>query len=100
MDLLQGLTTAFSQLTVELVFQEENFISLNTNIAGLTPCTTEGLVNHDSRMTQAAALAFGTSIEQKSAHTCCQTNADRVHIGLDVLHRIENAQTVIHRATW
>ena len=99
LNFLQRLTTAFRKLAIELLFQEQNFISLNTNIAGLTAGTTKGLVDHDSGMAQAAALSFRSGTEQKCPHAGCQTNTDSVHIRLDVLHGVKDAQAVVNGAT-
>ena len=52
-------------------------------------------MNHDARMLQAAAFSLGSSAKEESAHARSQTNTNGVNVGLDVLHRVKNAQTVI-----
>ena len=88
-----------SQLFIESLLQKQDLIGLNTNITGLAPCSTQRLVDHDPGMLQAAALTWSTSAEQKRSHTCRKTNTNGLHIRLDVLHRVKDAQTVVNRAS-
>ena len=57
---IQGLTGALGKFLVEALFEEQDLIGLNTDIAGLALGTTQGLVNHDPRVLQAAALTRST----------------------------------------
>ena len=57
-------------------------------------------MNHDPGVPKAAALSFGTSTKKKGTHACCKANAHGVHIRLDVLHGVENAETVVDRTPW
>ena len=59
--------------------------------------TTQGLVNHDPGVLQAAALALGAGTEQESSHACGEADTHRVHIRFDVLHRVEDAEAVVNR---
>ena len=95
LDAVQGLTGSIGNLLVQTVFQEQNFIGLDADVTGLTLRSSEGLVNHDPGVPKAAALSFGASTKQKSTHAGCKANAHGVHIRLDVLHGVENAETCL-----
>ena len=96
---IEGLAGALGQFLIEALFQKQDFIGLNADIAGLTLGTTQGLVNHDPRVLQAASLARSTSGEQESTHAGGQANTHRLHVGFDVLHGVENAKPVIDGTT-
>ena len=95
LNLVERLTGSVSKYLVQTILQEQDFVGLNTNIAGLTPCTTKGLVNHDSRMLKTAAFPFGTRTKEKSTHACSKAHTNRLYIGLDVLHGVKDTETVV-----
>ena len=96
MNSIERLPSAIRQLLVEPILEIKNFVGLNPDITGLATGATQGLVNHDPGMLKAAALPFGSSAEQKRSHAGGQTNANGVHIGFDVLHRVKDAETVVN----
>ena len=89
---------AIGQLLIQLLLEVENFIGLNTDVAGLAPSSTQGLVDHDPRVGEAASLALGARSQQKGPHGGRQAHAHGLHIRLDVLHGVEDAKPVVHRA--
>ena len=95
---IQRLAGALGQFLVEALFQEQDFIGLDADVTGLALGTAQGLVNHDPRVLQAAALARSTSGEQESTHAGGQANTHGLHVGFDVLHGVEDAKAVVDRS--
>ena len=94
------MARAIAELLVELLLQVEDFVCLNADVAGLAAGAAQGLVDHDPRVGEAAALALGASAKQKGTHRSGQTYADGLHIWLDVLHGVKYSQTVVYRSAW
>ena len=97
LNLVERLTGSVSKFLVQTILQEQDFVGLDTNIAGLTPCTAKRLVDHDARMLKTAAFPFGPCTKEKSTHAGSKADTNRLYIRLNVLHGVEDPETVIDR---
>src|SRR3954454_5389489 len=59
-----------------------------------------GLVDEDLRVRQGHALAVGASGQQQRTHRHRDPEADRLHLGLHVLHGVVDRETRVDRSTW
>ena len=55
------------------------------------------LVDQDLRVRQRHPLALGAAGQQQRAHAHRDADADRLHVGLDVLHRVVDREPRVHR---
>ena len=59
-DLFDVLSSGVSHDPIETLLQANNLVRMNLNIAGLSACPAEGLVDENPRIGQDAAFAFGS----------------------------------------
>ena len=70
-----------------------DFLGFDFDVGGLTLCTAEGLVDHDAGVRKRKTLSSGTGAKQDGGHGGGHSRADGRNIGVDVLHRVVDAQT-------
>lgn len=72
---------------------EKNLLCLDLDVGGLPLSAPQGLVDHDPRVGEGAALPFGPGPEQKGAHAGRHAEAHGGHIAGDVLHGVVDRHT-------
>jgi hypothetical protein len=72
---------------------------VNLDIRRLTGEAGRRLVDHDARVGERRTLALRSGGEQKRAHTRRLTDAERRHIGFNILHGIIDGKSRGHHAT-
>ena len=90
LDLVLGLIAVLRNVRVEDLPNEQNLLGLDLNVGRLSLRTAEGLVDHNSRVGQSAALALGAGTEEEGAHRRGHAEADGRHVAGDVLHGVVN----------
>ncbi len=92
LDLVDWLAAVFRHQVIEGVAGFENFASVNIDVGRLALEASKRLVNHDARMRQRVAFAFGASVEQKRAHRCSLAHAQGRNIAMQPLHGVVDRQ--------
>ena len=98
LDLFQRLARALGQDLVQALAGLEDLACVDLDLGGLTLHAAQRLVDHDLGVGQRKALALGASGQQEGAHAGCDAGAQRGHIGLDEVHRVEDGQAGAHGA--
>ena len=88
LDLVLGLIAVLRNVRVEDLPNEQNLLGLDLNVGRLSLRAAEGLVDHNSRVGQSAALALGAGTEEEGAHRRGHAEADGRHVAGDVLHGV------------
>ena len=57
-------------------------------------------MNHHAGIWQGKTFTFGTTAEQHGAHGGLETDTDSLDIWLDVIHGVDNGETIVNRAAW
>ncbi len=70
-----------------------------TNLSGLSFCTTERLMYHDFCVGESIAFALGTTSEDDGAHTRSHTDSDCDNIRFYILHCIVDSETSCYMTT-
>ena len=90
LDLILRLIAILGNVRIQHLANEENLLRLNLNVGGLALRSSEGLVDHDSRVGQGASLARRSGSEEEGSHGCCHAKADCGDIAGNVLHGVVN----------
>ena len=83
-----GLTRVEREDLVEQLAHADDLLGLDLDVDGLTRRTTVRLVDQHPCVREDEALAGRTRREQHRGRRCGLTDAARLHVGLDVLHRV------------
>mmetsp|Transcript_20055 Transcript_20055/g.41957 ORF Transcript_20055/g.41957 Transcript_20055/m.41957 type:complete len:273 (-) Transcript_20055:80-898(-) len=96
LDLVLWLIAVFSNVCIEHLTNEKDFLGLNFNISRLALGSSQRLMDHDTAVGQGTTLSLGTRSQQKSSHTGSHTKAHSVDIARNILHSIINCHTSRH----
>ena len=73
--LINGLACALCHDAIQVSFVEHDLLSLYLDVDSLSTGPSKGLMDHDSGIGHAVALALCTRCQQECAHGCCQAKA-------------------------
>src|SRR4051794_6234729 len=96
-DLLDRLARVLGDDLVELLAQLDDLAGVDLNVGGLALETRGDLVDQDLRVGQRHALALRAAGQEQRAHRHRDADADRLHVGLDELHRVVDREARVHR---
>src|SRR3954447_19665106 len=97
-DLLDRLARVLGDDLVELLAQLDDLAGVDLDVGGLALESRGDLVDQDLRVGQRHALALRAAGEEQRAHRHRDADADRLHVGLDELHRVVDREARVHRA--
>mmetsp|Transcript_37532 Transcript_37532/g.120648 ORF Transcript_37532/g.120648 Transcript_37532/m.120648 type:complete len:201 (+) Transcript_37532:589-1191(+) len=100
LDLVHGLPGVVRDVLAQQGADEEDLLSLDLYVGRLPLRATEGLVNHDARVWQRAALALLPGAQQEGAHRGGRAEADRVQVTGHILHRVKDGHAGRDGAAW
>src|SRR5262245_21795952 len=86
--LLDGLVGVVGHDLVEELAHPDDLLGLDPDVDGLAGRATVRLVDQDARVREGEALAVRARRQQHRRRRRRLTDADRLHVGLDVLHRV------------
>src|SRR5262245_147816 len=87
-NLLDGLVGVVRHDLVEELARPDDLLGLDLDVDGLAGCATVGLVDQDARVRERVALAVRARRQQHRRRRRGLADADRLHVRLDVLHRV------------
>lgn len=87
-DFFQRLAGVFGQQPVQSIPQPKDPLGPDLDVRGLSLRPAQGLVNHHFAVGKGKAFSLGTCGEQEGPHGSGQTDADGLHVGFDMLHRV------------
>src|SRR3954468_4373589 len=87
-DLLVVLLRVLGDDVVEALADVDDLLGVDLDVRGLALEAGADLVDEDLRVRQRHALAVGAAGQQQRAHRHRDADADRLHVGLDELHRV------------
>src|SRR3954447_17065336 len=97
-DLVVVLLRVLRDDVVEALADVDDLLGVDLDVCGLALEGGADLVNQDLRVGQRHALALGAAGEQQRAHRHRDADADRLHVGLDELHRVVDREAGVDGA--
>ena len=97
-DLLEGLFGVFGEDLVEAAAHVDDLLGVDLDVGRLAFEAGGHLVDEDLGVGQRHPLSRGAAGKQQRAHAHRDADADRLHVGLDELHRVVDRQACVDRA--
>src|SRR6478609_5659388 len=97
-DLLERLAGVLGEDLIEAFADVDDLFGVDLDVGRLSLEAGGNLVDEDLRVGQRHPLAGGTAGEEQGAHAHRDADADRLHVGLDELHRVVDRQARVDRA--
>ena len=73
---------------IELILYLNNSVGVNFDVRRLSLHSAERLMYHNFAVGKRKAFAFRSRREQKRAHACRHTHADRGYVAFDIIHSV------------
>ena len=97
-DLLERLARVVGDDLVEPAADVDDLAGVDLDVGGLALEAAGDLVDQDLGVGQRHALAGGAARQQQRAHAHRDADADRLHVGLDELHRVVDREAGVDAA--
>src|SRR3954463_15308485 len=97
-DLLVVLLRVLGDDVVEALADVDDLLGVDLDVRGLALERGADLVDQDLGVGQRHALALGAARQQERAHGHRDADADRLHVGLDELHRVVDREAGVDGA--
>jgi len=92
LDLSGVLAAVLAEDLVDLLAKGQELLGVDLDVGGLALDAAPGLVDHHARVGKRAALALRSGGEQHRPHAGRLPHADRLHVGVHVLHHVVDAE--------